>query len=378
MKAFPPLPYSTSTVHRPFEPLDPGAVDQLRQAVQTLLAEAATFDVNSPISALTRWRATALVIIQSLCTPGDIAWQVLRLEAPWSLTDTAEAGVREQELAEGWSITYGVLEGLLPLLPSMGEADLGPELIEPRELLPVGESDQSVDWARVSFPGPPGSVGLTLLGTPQVSGARGQVESNRTSRLTEYAIWLYLNPGTDRHAMDAALWPENTTRADSRNTAMSRLRAWLGVAHFPKWTQETGYILAPSVTSDWNQFCNLADFGERNDTPTGTRCLRAALQLVEGPPFADAIRPDWYAWATPYVQEMTETIVSAARELAHRYLKEGDLAGARWAIKRGYQALPGGLQQFRTAADGVTDPYSEADGLRHLADQLKHTPAPAP
>ncbi|MEU2357708.1 hypothetical protein ABZ599_32840 [Streptomyces misionensis] len=75
---------------------------------------------------------------------------------------------------------------------------------------------------------------------------------------------------------------------------------------------------------------------------------------------------------------MTEAIVSAVRELAHRYLKDGDLPGSRWAVKRGYRALPGGLQQFKSAAEGITNAHSEPDGLRHLADQMTYTPVPDP
>jgi hypothetical protein len=360
-------------VHRNPEFLHPGSLYRLGQITHRLLQEAETLDANSPISVLARWRAAALVVIQSLCRPEDPAWQILRPEAPWTMPSTVDGDAREEMFAEGWAITCGVLEGLLHTLP-LPEQDR-PEPAEPP--VPV-EREQAIDWATLPFPQPSAGIYLLLLGSPQVHGARGRVETQRLSRLTEYAIWLHLNPGTDRHAMDAALWPDQVTRADSRNTAMSRLRAWLGVAHFPKWTQESGYVLAPSVTSDWSQFRALAALGESDGSSTGTRCLRAALQLVEGPPFTDAIRPDWYGWAAPYVREMTEAIVSAARELAHRYLKDGDLPGSRWAVKRGYRALPGGLQQFKSAAEGITNAHSEPDGLRQLADQMTYTPVTNP
>lgn len=370
------LPSPTATplpVHRNPELLRPGSAYRLRQIAHRLLEEAKTLDANSPISALARWRAAALVVIQSLCQPEDPAWQILRHGAPWTMPSAADSDAREDVFAEGWAITSGVLEGLLHTLP-LPEQDR-PEPAEP----PVpAEREQAIDWATTTFPQPSAGIYLVLLGSPQVHGAHGRVETQRLSRLTEYATWLHLNPGTDRHAMDAALWPEQVTRADSRNTAMSRLRAWLGVAHFPKWTQESGYVLGPSVTSDWSQFRTLAALGESDDSPTGTRCLRAALQVVEGPPFADAIRPGWYGWAAPYVREMTEAIVSAARELAHRYLEAGDLPGLRWAVKRGYRALPGGLQQFKSATDEITSPHSEADGLRQMANQMMYTPTAGP
>lgn len=226
-------------VHRNPEFLHPGSVDRLGQITHRLLQEAETLDANSPIFVLARWRAAALVVIQSLCRPEDPAWQILRPEAPWTLPSTVDGDAREEMFAEGWAITCGVLEGLLHTLP-LPEQDR-PEPAEPP--VPV-EREQAIDWATLPFPQPSAGIYLVLLGSPQVHGARGRRRDPATLAADRVAIWLHLNPGTDRHAMDAILWPEQVTRADSRNTAMSRLRAWLGVAHFPKWTQESGYVLA--------------------------------------------------------------------------------------------------------------------------------------
>jgi hypothetical protein len=352
-------------------PLGGGTARHTRHAVQRLLEQAEHLDLNSPIATLTRWRAAALVVIRSICGPDDIAWQILRPEATWHPAATAEAGKQEQAFAEGWAITLGVLEGLLP---SLMEAEPGPETPEPDS---AGQQDEPDDSPAIPLPRPSTGLNLVLLGAPQVRGAQGPVESNRLSRLTEYAIWLYLNPGSDRHALDAALWPGQRTWASSRNTAMSRLRAWLGPDHFPKWSQETGYALTPLVTSDWGQFKELAAAGGETDGyPAGTRSLRAALELVNGPPFAGVIGPDWYAWAEPYASEMSEAIVRVAHRLTHRYLEGGDLPGARWSVRRGYQALPGGLQRFQVAAEAAKESHSEPGGLRYLADQLTHMPMP--
>ncbi|MFM9462663.1 hypothetical protein ACKI1K_07390 [Streptomyces scabiei] len=341
-----------------------------RHAVQRLLEQAESLDLNSPVATLTRWRATALVVIRSICGPDDIAWQILRPQAAWYPTATAEMSKQEQAFADGWAITLGVLEGLLP---SLMEGEPSPELPEADS---AGWQGEAVDRPTTPLPPPSTGINLVLLGAPQVRGAQGPVDSGRRSRLTEYAIWLHLNPGSDRHALDAALWPGQRTLADSRNTAMSRLRAWFGLDHFPKWSHETEYALAPSVTSDWGQFKDLAARGELDDSPTGTRSLRNALELVNGPPFADVIGPDRYAWAEPYASEMSEAIVRVAHRLTYRYLEGDDLPGARWTVRRGYQALPGGLQQFQVAAEAVRESYSEPDGLRHLADQLTHMPVP--
>ncbi|MET7605907.1 bacterial transcriptional activator domain-containing protein [Streptomyces avermitilis] len=368
MNRAPTLPYTEPLTAR--RPLGGGTARHTQHAVQCLLEQAEYLDLNSPIATLTRWRAAALVVIRSICGPHDIAWQILRPEATWFPATMVEASKRELAFAEGWAITLGVLEGLLPTLM---EAESGPATPEADS---VGQQDDPDDWPAIPFPRPSTGLNLVLLGAPQVRGAQGPVESKRRSRLTEYAIWLYLNPGSDRHALDAALWPGQRVRADSRNTAMSRLRAWLGSDHFPTWSPETGYALTSLVTSDWGQFKELAARGENDGSQAGTRNLRAALELVSGPPFADVIGLDSYAWAEPYASEMSESIVGVARRLTHRYLEGGDLPGARWSVRRGYQALPGGLQQFQVAAEAVREPYSEPDGLRHLADQLTHMPVP--
>ncbi|ATM24541.1 putative large membrane protein (plasmid) [Streptomyces alboflavus] len=360
-----------ATVDTPFDltaipvaaPRRPPAADTVRR----LLDEAQSLGIDSPTAVLARWRATALIVLRALCPPDDIAWRILHLEAPWHPATAADPRERDQAFADGWSITIGVLEGLLATVP-------GPD--PSPATAPAGLQEQNED--ATSSAEPSARIGLALFGAPQVHGATGPAEPRRIARLTEYTIWLHLNPATDRHAMDAALWPDQPTRADSRNTAMSRTRAWLGAAHFPRWTPETGYILAPTVISDWDHFRALTAPDTAVDSPTRTRRLRAALELVQGPPFKNAVGPTRYTWAGPYIQQMTAAIVETARNLTHRYLDQDDPAGARWAVQRGYQALPGGRRQLPTAAESVTEPLIEPDHLRKLADQMAPEPAPLP
>lgn len=136
--------------------------------------------------------------------------------------------------------------------------------------------------------------------------------------------------------------------------------------------------LASSVTSDWQRFQELAARGESDISPDGAHSLRTALDLVNGQPFADVISPGWYEWAEPYVREMTQSITRVSRQLTRRRLAEGELPGAWWALRRGYEALPGGVQQFQTAAEAVRERYSESDSLQYLADQLTGTHASFP
>ncbi|MER5985623.1 hypothetical protein [Streptomyces sp. NPDC001787] len=151
---------------------------ETRHAVQRLLQQAESLQIGSPTAALVRWRAASLVLIHTVCPPDHIAWQMLCPEAPWHPAATAEAE-REQAFADGWAITRGVLEGLLPTLT---EADPGPQ---PTAASPGGRRCQSADRTEPPALRLPGDINLVMLGAPQVHGAQGQTGSNRVSRLTE-------------------------------------------------------------------------------------------------------------------------------------------------------------------------------------------------
>ncbi|MDT0616670.1 hypothetical protein RM812_42085, partial [Streptomyces sp. DSM 40712] len=77
-------------------------------------------------------------------------------------------------------------------------------------------------------PDPPAAPQIRVLGTVDVVGALGRVESYRRNSLTEIAAWLVLHPGRNRHELDEAIWPGQRVNAKTRNTSISKLRTWLG------------------------------------------------------------------------------------------------------------------------------------------------------
>ncbi|MCX5215706.1 bacterial transcriptional activator domain-containing protein [Kitasatospora sp. NBC_00240] len=180
---------------------------------------------------------------------------------------------------------------------------------------------------------------IRLLGPVEVVGANGTVERKRLRRLTEYASWLHLHPGSDYLTLDQALWPHQSTTATTRNVMTSRLRAWMGAQHFPEATKERGYAFADTVTSDWAKFQQHYEVGRlAPDTAEGQRALEQALELVRGRPFGE--QADLYWWADRFVDAMTTSIVDAARLLVQSRLAAGDTTGALWAAGRGLLAAP--------------------------------------
>jgi nucleoid-associated protein YgaU len=203
-------------------------------------------------------------------------------------------------------------------------------------------------------PGPPVKRGgepaplVQVLGPVTVLHARGRLESDRRNQLTEIAAFLALHPGLDHTHLDEAKWPGARNLTNTRNSAVSKLRRWLGTAadgteHLPDAT--AGYRLHPDVRSDWDLWLALLPNG-----PAGasTEALADALELVKGQPFA-GVNKRTYAWAERDKQEMISAIGDAAHELARRALVDGDATLARQAAAAGLQADPGAELLWRDA-----------------------------
>jgi hypothetical protein len=184
-------------------------------------------------------------------------------------------------------------------------------------------------------PGTAVAPSISLLGSIQVLNPKGVVEDGyRTSQLTRLAAWLVLNPGLGSADMERALWISGNRR-NTRSTAVSKLRKWLGTApdgtlYLPHQTAAT-YALHPAVMSDWDHFRRLISPGI-NATPNID--LEMALHLVLDRPFTTTTGD--YSWAEPTAVEMTSVIRDTAYVLASRAAKAGDLERARWAIHQGY------------------------------------------
>jgi len=183
---------------------------------------------------------------------------------------------------------------------------------------------------------------VLFLGPVDIDQATGPVEPSKRASLTELAAYLALNPGRSHEAIDAAIWPGKPVTLAARNTAVSKLRRWLGKTatgedHLPRYQASVGYTLADTVTSDWQQWQQLLPEG-----PTGapTAALEAALGLVRGTPIGE-VKARRYAWAEQTRQKMIAAIVDASYELARRRLMEGRWRDAIQAAVVGLTVEPG-------------------------------------
>ena len=252
----------------------------------------------------------------------------------------------------------------------------------PSQDSPAPSDPRHTDEAAAAHTRPPGQVDddednagagapyVQVLGPVNVIGALGTVESSKRRQLTEIAAFLALHPGSNHHGMSEAIWPGARELNNTRNTALSKLRAWLGgpddnVSYVPRASDDGGYRLHPAVRTDWHRWQDLLAAGPAQASTTE---LAAALELVRGKPFAGA-SPRRYAWAEPDRQDMISAIVDAAHELARRALLEADATLARRAAADGLQADPGAELLWRDAlkAEWLA---GDRDGLNITADRL--------
>lgn len=189
---------------------------------------------------------------------------------------------------------------------------------------------------------------VRVLGPVDLVHPRGSVEPTRRSRLIELAAYLVLHPGGDHHAVTEAVWPRGTTLTN-RNTAVSKLRGWLGRdddgrPYLPA-VGSAGYRLAPMVDCDWHRFQKLTRRAAARGS-AGAEDLQAALELVRGTPFAGT-PPTRYSWADWPRQEMSSRIADVAFQLSEIHLQAGAWDGARAAATRGLVAAPESERLYR-------------------------------
>ena len=217
---------------------------------------------------------------------------------------------------------------------------------------------------------------IQVLGPVELLRPRGTIERSKQRQLTEIAAYLALHPGLDHAHLSEAIWPGAAALDNTRNTALSKLRKWMGtddrgVDYVPR-VLDDGYRLHPDVRTDWHQWLELLPDGPQAAT---TEALASALELVKGKPLAGT-NPRRYAWAERHRQTMISAIVDAAHELARRALLDADATLARGAAAVGLQADPGAELLWRDAlkaewlAGDLAGVTSTADRLCALAEEL--------
>ena len=201
-------------------------------------------------------------------------------------------------------------------------------------------------------PDHPSEIRIKVLGSVEVD---PQLVMPKRSVVLELACYLALHRrrAVTTEELQMALsggdgdGPE--TSAKSVRTYMSELRRWLGAEHVPS-ARGSGYRLAQSVTSDWDQFHSLAQ--ENSDDPyEQIGSLSAALNLVCGRPFAGTN----YKWvdAELLVSEIEVAISEVARRLGAIAAEQNMAAVAWFAGRRAVLACPYDVGLWEMALEGA-------------------------
>ncbi|WP_405759603.1 LysM peptidoglycan-binding domain-containing protein [Streptomyces sp. NBC_00073] len=266
--------------------------------------------------------------------------------------------------------------GLSPA--ALGDSTAATTATEARIIPRPSAATSTVLAALATPPAEPAGPQVQVLGPVTLAGAQGRVGSNRRNHLLEIAAWLVLHPGLGRLDLDNAIWPGLRKTSGTRNTAISRLRSWLGqnpdlpaedprAAYLPAVTDGV-YRLGPTVTSDWDRFKELYQQGMHHDGQDADIALAHALALVRGRPFAD-IDPSKYAWAEADIQEMISAIVDVAHELAERRRQVRDYRAAAQAVTKGMLVDAQSELLYRDLF-AICHEMGDREGLERAAAQL--------
>ena len=190
--------------------------------------------------------------------------------------------------------------------------------------------------------------------TPRIDGLREDLPPNRARRAVELVAYLALHQPdviTSDRLRTRVLGSSDADAAAKTlfNTAYAARRALglddQGEPLFPAGTRQGLYQLSPQVTVDVQRAVALAAEGKAQSDPAAAIAyLRAALELVEGEPLANAL--SGYSWweAEGHGGRIAAVLVDAACAMAALAADAGLFDLARW-----------GLEQAR-----LVEPYSEA------------------
>ncbi|MFI1259157.1 LysM peptidoglycan-binding domain-containing protein [Streptomyces netropsis] len=309
-----------------------------------------------------------------------------RKDAPAPAIAVPTQDADEEEASALAPATWGIPESepdlaTAPAAP-LASADAEPAAAEPDPAstpTPRISTVSSSVLAALNTPlDPPAAPQIRVLGPVDIVGTLGKLEASRRHVLTEIAAWLVLHPGQVRQELDEAIWSGLRVSANSRNTYISKLRAWLGrdpllpatdpqALYLPP-IKDGVYRLSEQVTCDWHTFQCLFRQGMHQDGIEADTALAQALALVRGRPFSD-IDQSRYIWAEHDIQEMVSATVDVAHELFERRLAVRDFRAAASAATRGLTCDPSSELLYRD----MFTLYSETGdrvGMERIAHQL--------
>ncbi len=217
----------------------------------------------------------------------------------------------------------------------------------------------------------PGPVEVRLLTmTPRLDGLNAALPPNRTRRAVELVAYLALHHPdviTSDRLRTRVLGSTDTDAASKTlfNTAYAARRAMGVDGHgellFPAGTRNGLYQVSPLVTVDVRRAIALAAEGKaQGEGDLAIAYLRAALDLVEGEPLANAL--SGYAWweTEGHLGHIAARLVDAACTLAALASATGHFDLARWGLERARLVEPYSETLSRAAmqvaaAEGDTD-----------------------
>jgi DNA-binding SARP family transcriptional activator len=239
-----------------------------------------------------------------------------------------------------------------------------------RRRRPFGE----IDWRRADAALNPGPVEVKLLTvTPRVEGLREEIAPNRARRAVELVAYLALqrpDPVTSERLRTRVLGSSDADAASKTlfNTATAARRALgfdtQGNPLLPPGSRAGHYGVSDEVTVDVQRAAQLSELGQACEEPElAMDYLRAALELVEGEPLANAL--SGYSWweVEGHGGRIAASLVHAACTLAALAIDEGLFVLAHWGLERARLVDPYSEALSRTAMQ-VAAAEGDADRLR--------------
>lgn len=205
----------------------------------------------------------------------------------------------------------------------------------------------------------------------------GPLRPSHEAQALEILTYLALHRGVDGPTLSEAIWPGSQPNTSTRNSAVSRARAWLGEDPagdpYLRRVADDGLYELHGVSTDWDHFSALVRPGlAKAPLPQ----LMSALGLVRGVPF-DRSRPGRYrlraaryAWAEFLAQEMTASIADVAFAASTRALQQAATPEALTAARTGLKVAPWEERLWRCAIRAMWA-MSDADGIGQVVSELE-------
>ncbi|MGC0252669.1 LysM peptidoglycan-binding domain-containing protein [Pseudactinotalea sp. Z1748] len=175
----------------------------------------------------------------------------------------------------------------------------------------------------------------------------GPLRPSHEAQALEILTYLALHRQVDGHGLSEAIWPGLQPNTSTRNSAVSRARAWLGEdptgQPYLRRVADDGLYELAEVGTDWEHFTSLV---RRGLTKVAVADLMSALSLVRGVPFDRSrpgryrLRAGRYAWAEFLAEEMTASIADVAYAASTRSLSAQRPAQGLQAARTGLQVAP--------------------------------------